>query len=129
MKCIIKTRRHFGDHDIGRQGIQFQAHFVNAPTDTAEDYKAMHELVEIVRQDCKEAGWYFGFGANSEHDARNGGRTAQCGDTPYTPRERMLKARAVSAENLAKQYKAQMDAMRLVLLRNGLSVSMEERPD
>lgn len=122
MKCIIKTRRHFGDHNICRQGIQFQAHFVNAPTDTADDYKAMHELVGIVREDCKEAGWYFGFCEHSEHDNRSGGRTAQCGETPYTPRERVLKARCVSAENLAKQYKAQMDAMRLVLLRNNLSV-------
>lgn len=122
MKLIIKTKRHFGDHKIHLQGVQFEAHFVNAPTDTTDEYKAMHELAEIVRADCKDAGWYFGFGRFPESDSKSGGRETQEGDTPFSSRERALKARAASAENFARAYKRRIDEMRLVLVRNGLAV-------
>ena len=121
MKLVIKTKRHFGDNKIHEQGVQFEASFRNSPTDSAEEYKAIHELCEIVKADCKEAGWYFGFGKYVEIENRNGSHSG--GQKDLTPRERVFKARAVSAENLARAYKRQMDEMRLVLVRNGLSVS------
>lgn len=124
MKLIIATRRHFGDRNIHAQGVQFVAHFVHSPTDTAEEFKAMHELSNIVRSDCREAGWYYGFGKFADVESRNG-RNAGGAGAAITPREKVLKARAVSAENLAKAYKRQMDAMRIVMVRNGLTCSME----
>ena len=123
MKLVIKTKRHLGDRNIHKQGIQFEAYFIEAPTDTADDVNAMHELSRIVRADCMEAGWYYAFGENPERHTVNGHHGCQAPETPFTPRERVLKARAVSAENLAKAYKKQIDQMRLVLVRNRLSVS------
>ena len=127
MKLVIKTKRRFGDRNIHQQGVQFEAYFIHAPTDTADEFRAMHELSNIVRQDCREAGWYYGFGKYADIEKNNnGGRNTQEGDKPYTDRERMLKARCVSAENLAKAYKRQMDSMRIVLVRNGLRVGEED---
>lgn len=125
MKLIIKTKKHFGDRNLHRQGVQFEACFVHSPTDTADEYKAMHELSNIVKADCNDAGWGYYFGKFADIESRHGGRKSQCGNAPYTERERVLKARCVSAENLAKAYKRQMDAMRIVLVRNGLSVCIE----
>ena len=121
MKLIISTKRHFGDRNISRNGVQFEAHFVNSPTDTADDFKAMHELSNIVMSDCKEMGWFYGFGKNADSYSKNGRHTLQR-ETPLTPRERAMMARVASAENQAKQYKQQIDAMRIVLVRNGLKV-------
>lgn len=72
MKLVIKTKRHFGDRNIHKQGVQFEAYFIHAPTDTAEEFKAMHELSNIVRADCKEAGWYYGFGKYADVEVKNG---------------------------------------------------------
>lgn len=121
MKLIISTKHHFGDRKISRQGVQFEAHFVHSPTDTADDFKAMHELSNIVMSDCKEMGWFYGFGKHTDSYSVNGHHTLQR-DIPLTPRERAMMARVASAENLAKQYKQKIDAMRIVIVRNGLKV-------
>lgn len=126
MKLVIKTKRHFGDNNIHLQGVQFEAYFIHSPTDTEEEFKAMHELSNIVKSDCKEAGWYYGFGRYADHESTNGTHSGGGRTTPLTPTERVLKARAASAENLARDYKRQMDAMRLVLVRNGLGADVTE---
>ena len=129
MKLVIRTKRHVGDNKIHLQGVQFEAYFVNHPTDTADEFKAIHELSEIVRTDCKDAGWYYGYAANANRENRNrSGCPMQRGETPYTPRELVLKARAASAENLARAYKRQIDEMRLVIVRNGLSCAAAAMP-
>ena len=130
MKLVIRTKRHVGDHKIHQQGVQFEAYFINHPTDTAEDFKAIHELSNIVKADCNEAGWYFGYAANAnkENSSNGSGCHKQRGETPYTPRELVLKARATSAENLARAYKRQIDEMRLVMVRSGLSCAAASMP-
>lgn len=126
MKLVLQTKRHFGDTNISRQGVQFVARFIESPNDTHEEYRAMHELVEIVRADCKESGWYFGFPANATHQEpiRHHHESLKA-VVPLSKREAAIKARAISAENLARALKKENDAMRLAMVRAGVSVRVE----